>query len=222
MWKAINEIFQRWEWRLSLYQILSGGGILSTALITGWIASAQDWVNQYGALGWWIAALTGALAATLICVGIASLRYFMARASAVRTWSERVTDINPLDSQFNRRRIHLQSIVDPIGSRIIGKQFVNCELVGPANIFISPNSRLMGATFIQCDVVIAKDGAFAYNVIALENSEILNCTLWRCALFVTSDAVPHFQRMGAKFITLTGVPEIDSQSPPSIEQEKPQ
>ena len=97
MFERIQKLLDRIESRLSLWWILSTSGIFSSGLISAWIASATDWLNAYGPIAWWGAALIGALVSLSIVFVAARIRQAWINASAVKKWKEKVDHFNPLE-----------------------------------------------------------------------------------------------------------------------------
>jgi hypothetical protein len=135
-------------------------------------------------------------------------------------WRDRVDAVNPLALEFTRQRIRLQDIANPITKRIANKQFIDCELLGPANIVASKNSKLSGIGMVNCDFIVMQPDTPVHNVIVIEDTTIFGGHLLQCTVFVPPVLVKSFAEMGVKFVTLTGAPEIDNPKPPNTEAKK--
>jgi hypothetical protein len=59
MWGKIQKLFDRVERRITLVVTLGGSGVMG--VITGWLSTGVDWINQFGWFGWWLAFMVGAL-----------------------------------------------------------------------------------------------------------------------------------------------------------------
>ena len=190
-----------WLWTI-------GGGV-----VTGWAASAANLFPQYAPFSWVLAGLLGALIASLAAMCVGWLRYAVVKATAVAKWRDRVDSINPLDAAFHAKRISWQDIAHPISRKVERKRFTECDLLGPANIVMMGTGTVYGVHFFDCDIVVARPDAVLFNVIALENVEIIGGTMWRCTIIIPPEQVPTFQKqmVGNRFVTLTGVAELDNQ-----------
>lgn len=109
----------------------------------------------------------------------------------------------------------------PVTRRISGKRFINCELVGPANLILlasrSDAFTISGAGFLDCDIVVLKDEVRVFNAIGFEDCTILGGAIMNCTICVFKPVVPIFSALNANFISLTGDQEIDSRLPLSTE-----
>ena len=114
---------------LSWVPLLFGCGVV-TALgtISAWLTLHTKWLISYGPAAWWFAALLGVLIGTAFMVGFAFARYQWIKGSAIRNWGERVSSINPMDSEFHKLRISISDIVSPITGMVENKRFIDCEL----------------------------------------------------------------------------------------------
>lgn len=103
-------------------------------------------------------------------------------------------------------------MANPSNNRISRKQFTNCELRGPVNIMFTGGGSMVNCGFMNCDVVVVKPNTVIQHTIVLEGCSLYDSTVWECVIYIGPDMVREFQAMGSRFITLTGVPEIDNQS----------
>jgi hypothetical protein len=216
MFKRIGKILAWIEARITLYQFVAGSGVMSAAIITGWLASASAWIASSGPVGWWFAALIGALIATLIAVAVGWLRQLWITADAMRVWKTQVDSVNPLEPEFHKKIVRFQDVCHPITRRIRKKKFFDCELMGPANIVAVKNNKIYANSLNTCDMVVVKNApnVMVYNAIGLEEVDIMGGAIWNCTFFVTQDVAAGFHKKGAKFVTLTGISEIDSDTKP--------
>jgi len=190
-----------WLWTI-------GGGVL-----TGWAASAANLFPQYAPFSWVLAGLLGALIAGVAAMCVGWLRYAIVKATAVAKWRDQVDNINPLDAAFHSKRIFWQDLAHPISRKIERKRFTECDLLGPANIVMMGTGVVYGAHLNDCDIVVAKTDAVLFNVIILEDVEIIGGSIWRCTIFIPPQMVPTLRQQAGlnRFVTLTGVPELDNQ-----------
>lgn len=207
MIERIQKFLDRIESRIALWKIASTSGILSIGGVSAWIASVTDWLDQYGAVAWWFAGLCGALITTLIVLAFARIRYEWDKASATRKWKEQTDGVNPLEPEFHKLRIGIQEFVNPMNPRISNKKFYDCELIGPANLYLHANNTFLNSLFLNCDIIAldpnrANRKVIVNNAIALEDSELHGCQIMRCTLLLDANLVPAFQKMGAKFLTI--------------------
>ena len=135
MLEKIQKFLDRFESRASLIFMLSqGGGVLVIGGLSAYFASISNWLDVYGPIGWWFAALTAILLSVFIVYIISVIRLKFTLASANSKWKKDVDYINPLDNEFTKRRINFIDLVHPVHRSISGKKFTDCELIGPARV----------------------------------------------------------------------------------------
>lgn len=201
-----ERLSNNWALLLSLF---GGGGVMS------YFASITDWIVGYGPAAIWGTGIASALVAwialSLVAWLLARASESRARATAVEQWKNQVDTVNPLDSEFHKRRIKISDLCDPTSRSIKGKKFIGCELVGPANILLRGTSQMANSTITNCDVAVMQmhTKVRLFNVISLEDISIFDCTIWNCTVFIRPGDVAEFKALGAPFLTLTGDPKVD-------------
>lgn len=219
MGKLLDRIESRWSLWTSLL------GVPVVGAITAWLSTGVDWVNQFGAFGWWAAALVGSLIATLFAVAFAWLRYAWVVATSRSKWAEETEGVNPLAKSFREHRLSLDDIAHPISQKITGKTFYDCDLICSRNLYIHDDVSLIRNKFEDCTFMVLKADSkgmvFPGNATIIEATEFHGSTIWKANVLLPPNLVPTFLKMGATFATLTGFPEIDSQKPDGSSSRKP-
>jgi hypothetical protein len=200
-------------------RIASNWDRLAAAFIGGggmsYLAAVTDWMAAWGPLGIGAVGLLAALAVWLVLALAAILRakakLHQTSANAIEKWKEQVDSVNPLAPEFHTKRLRIGDIAHPINQRITDKRFIDCELIGPANIVLA-GAALNGASFMNCDMVVARHNAFIQNAVVLERVTMIGGKIWNTTIFIGTNDIHHFRAMGANIISLTGVPEIDNQA----------
>lgn len=170
-----------------------------------------DFLQQYAPASWWFGGLLGtSLFVFIIWLG-AKIRLEWIKGRFARQVHKQVDHFNPLDSEFQKLRMNIHHLSNPVGRRIEGKRFIDCELIGPANIIIYQNCRIDSVGFIGCDVVVGAPKATINNVVSLKDVVIFGGAIYRATVFIHPDMVKKFRKSNMNFVTLTGDPEIDSQ-----------
>ena len=188
-------------------------GAASASGASAWAAHASAWLNEYGPVPWVGSGLLGLLVFSGINALWAYARLSLANATAVRKWQDTVETINPLDSEFTRRRINSNDLRNPITGRVIGKKFIDCQFIGPANLLFLSHNYVHVEAVSECDFVVTRQTDFrVFNAVVFENAQLVGGSMWRCTIFIPPTEVPNFKKSGAKFVTLTGDPEIDKES----------
>ena len=203
---VFDRISNNWERIIAAF--VAGGGMT-------YLASITEWIKAWGPAGIGAAGLLAALAAWVGLAWASRLRgdaqLRLANATAIEKWKEQVDTVNPLAKEFHTKRVKLSDLMHPVTSRVKGKRFIDCQIMGPANLLIIDNVTITGVGFANCDVVVARPAQIRiFNVLALEDVQIFGGEIIGCTIIIQRDLVPTFQQMGVKFLTLTGVPAIDN------------
>ena len=182
----------------NIWSLISGLGVISMAGLTAWAAWAGDLFAQYAPFSWVAAGILGGLAVALTMLAAAFARLQWAQARATNKWQEAVSGVNPLKETFQGERIRIADLVSPIDSSIEGKTFIDCELIGPANMIVISTGKgkasISGSSFAATDWVLVDEGTNVHNAIALIDCTILRGTLYRVTLLVPRGAAQVFEK----------------------------
>jgi len=154
-----------------------GGGVLSYFL-----ADAAAWMEQYQPWSTYMAGLIGSLLITCILIFLSLFRRFWIRGSLESKFAERQT-LNPTQSTFERQRIYIHDLANPITGLIKNKQFSECELIGPANILFTGVGQMTKSSLNGCDLVAVQNYVMIHNTIIFEGCSLVNCDIYRCTIF---------------------------------------
>jgi hypothetical protein len=215
----IDRFVDRIGYWYGAYGMFAGGSVMG--LTAGWIASYSTWMEKFGAIGWFMTGLMAFLLFSLAALCIASVRHRWIAASAARRWSEKVDTFNPLDRDFQRKRLKFHDLASPMGRRITGKRIRDCELIGPANVFIYRDIELQSNNFVDCIFVVlwpdAKGMLLTGDAVILEATKIDDSVIFGATIMIPPQLVPTFREMGVTFATLSGDQEHDIQLPTNIQ-----
>lgn len=221
MWnpfKIIDKAVDRVGYWYGAYVILAGSSVMG--FVAGWVASYSSWVAQFGAIGWLISGLVSALLFAVIAAVSAIARHQWVKAAALNKWKKDVDQINPLESEFSKKRIKILDIADPITQTIFQKHFIGCDLIGPANIVIQGGS-ITHSGFINCDVIPMRDGVQLANAIALRECIVSRCRIANVTIYADQQGVDAFRQLGRVEFAAYTKDELLSPPPPSgIGEEK--
>lgn len=214
MWDKAQALLDRAESRLSLIIMIAGTGIFGG--ITGYLSTGVDFIYQrLGIFGFWIFAMLGALTFLAIYALYGFGRERMAVAHATRYWKESTQHINPLDSEFNKKRINIHDLAHPATNKIKSKRLIDCELFGPANIFLSHGCHLNGIVFSECDFVVTKQDLKMINAIILEDVSLIGGSIYRSVIIIHPSILGLLEsNLKPYYISSTGIPDIDQRQPP--------
>ena len=179
----------------NLYTLLPllAGGALVTAL-AAWAAWATERLSAYAPASWVAAGLLGGLSFAFAAALAAYCRQRWVSTTLLRQFHDAADRVNPLETMFTHRRIKIEDMVSPSDMTVRGKTFIDCEILGPANVVFTatrPGSGgLTDCGFINCAGARFKDDAFVPNGVAFVDCNLLRCKLHRVILLVPASAYP--------------------------------
>lgn len=182
--RRINKFFMHFEWRLSLatviWSLLVPAGSFA---LPAWAARVTGVFSEYAPLSWVVAGFAGLLlySVAVFIYGTGQQRSVRSRYDA-RFMSE-TGGVDPLAKVFEGKRIYLSDFVLPSNPYISGKNFVDCEIVGPANIFLEVGNGFADVPSIKIDSVALVADARFFNGYTFSNCNFRNCTFHRVTFF---------------------------------------
>lgn len=181
---ASNRLFRFIRWAAekvldNWLSILFLGG--ATGAVT-YLAKVSAFLQPYAPLSWAVAGLFAFLSLTgaLALYGIYSSRRALAR------FEDRRGDggtVDPRQDLFTKRTIKLGDFYHPFFRPTENVKFQDCDLFGPAIVFLS-GTHLKGNNFEQCDFVITAENASSSTAMAFKDCTFLDCTFYRVMFLV--------------------------------------
>ncbi len=180
--KRIYRAAMAWVWdRLIEHwpQIIFIGG----ASVMAYLASITVWFKRFGPIGYGVVGIGAYL---LFMVGY--LIYGLARkhVASSRLADERwkAGSINPLEGNFSNQRIKLSDFFNPFYEPVKTAKFLDCELLGPSNIFLG-GCNVFHSGFIGCQAVIIGEGKTVIGVTVFSNCIFERCKFFQVTLYMT-------------------------------------
>jgi hypothetical protein len=93
--------------------------------------------------------------------------------------------INPLDTTFEKKRIFLNDFVLPSHTFIENKNFIDCDLIGPANVYFPANNQAAPIRLPVIDAVWLSAEARFTNGFIFYNCLFRNCSFQRITMFAS-------------------------------------
>lgn len=173
------------EWRWSLANLLWGlpAGIASFAL-PAWAVKMTAAFASYAPASWVAAGFLGLLVYALAFIGIAWGRGKWVRSRYDARMLPNSGPIDPMDKTFERRRIFLNEFALPSHPLIVGKTFIDCEIIGPANVILQTGNMVTEHMYPVCDTVLMHSAANPYNGYIFRNCTFKGCSFQRLTLLV--------------------------------------
>ena len=156
------------------------------AAVTGYLANGVAFIAKLGPFGWWSAALIAFVlsAAAFALLGYSRVKFVEAKAK--RDWLKPTSAIDPMDANFNNKRISIVDIMHPMTNKCANKTFTDCDIIGPGNIVLA-NCHLSGVSFNYCDIVIEKGNVQSPNFRFFADCTFLRGTIAGCTIFVSQE-----------------------------------
>jgi hypothetical protein len=180
--KALSTV--EWSWSLAL--LLVGG--ISSFVVPAWAVRASQQFSEYAPASWVGAGFVG-----LLCLSFEYALLAWARAKWVRTeYDKRMmakgSYADPLAKTYENLRIYLNEFCLPSHALIENKTFINCEIIGPANIMLQIGNNVAEARYPICDAVLLKDDLHnIYNTIVVRNCIFRQCSFQRITYLVPKE-----------------------------------
>lgn len=191
-WLAVTQ----WLWDRTYAFVASTAG----AAMIGALAKATGWVSAYGPLAWGLIALaTFVLLYTLLIWGrsrLAAARKERAAAMIAERTAEHST-VNPLAEDFRNQRIRLVDLYTPFGDPIFDRTFRRCDLIGPAVIWLSPQTSFRrnrgdNVEYIKVNAFTAQKWP---NKLGIVRGSIEDCYLANVIIIVHDEHASNFEGM---------------------------
>jgi len=168
------------------WQAIAATGLLGMGVVTAWAASAVDAFSTYAPLSWIIAGLLGSLiAAATFLVAQLAVRLRVRNRWNVLLMAE-PQPINPIEKTFEKRRIRISEMVLPSHRVLTNKTFIDCEIVGPANLYWFRGNAAAAPYGPKIDAVYLEPKATFFNGIVLDGCIFRNCAFVNITLFVSA------------------------------------
>lgn len=200
-------------------------GVPSMGVVAAWAGSYSSYVSQFGYVGWIFVGLAASLFLSLLILVCVLARNAWINGRRTQRWIEASDTFNPMDDEFRNKRMLVRDLAHPITNAIKKKRLYNCELVGPASLFMYTGGYFKDVAFYDCIVFVLwpdRSGqVFPGNAVVLTEVEMHGGAIYNATILIPPQMIDTFLGVGMKFSTLTGRPEIDSLLQPSTSEETP-
>ena len=183
--------FSRWlstlEWQWSLWTLIKSSGVVGSFALPAWAVYATHKFAQYQPFSWVAAGLSGMLVVAIAFAVFSSARSRYVRSQYDINLYKRSGFVDPMAATFENKRIFLSDFILPSDPYIGEKTFINCEIVGPANLFFQGNYQVHEQMLPFVDAVMLNGDRNFFNGITVENCTFRRCSFKRITLMM----LPH-------------------------------
>jgi hypothetical protein len=165
------------------------------AVAVTFAASITNWLSKYGPIAWASAGIASYL--LLVC---GYWIYAKARGSLAATkFSEgrdKLSTINPLQGVFANQRIRLSDFYNTFFQATKNAKFTDCELLGPAAIYLFGSTKLEHAFFSNCEAVLLKNNTTVVGATVFDSCIFERCKFFGVTFFMSREMLIHFRESG--------------------------
>lgn len=180
----------KWLWD-SLGNLITLGTLLMGFAIPAWAVHTARIFVAYSPVSWVLAGFLGMLAVALAYLLLGMGRTRWVRAAYNRRMLARGGGaVDPMGKSFEGKRIFLNEFVLPSNVHVQGKIFIDCEIIGPANVFLMAGNNVKDGKSPKCDAVVLAAGRDFFNGYIFNDCTFRGCSLQRITLFVTEAEYP--------------------------------
>jgi hypothetical protein len=157
-------------------------GLVSFTTVAALAARATGMMASWAPLSW-----VGAGGLGFLTFAIGTWFYGVGKAKIVRNrYDARLLAqggaIDPLAKTFERKRIFLNEFVLPSVPYVEGKTFIDCEIVGPANIILRIGNNVTDHKLPICDGYVMQGDGLPHNGYVFDNCFFKGCSFNRVSL----------------------------------------
>lgn len=185
--------------------------------IPAWAASASAWLNAWGPIAWVAAGFGGFLCFVVSLWILGKFRDNWISSTIKRRFYEGTTRINPLETVFSHVRISIEDLLPPLVLRVNDKTFINCDIVGPAQIYLE-RSTMTNSGGESIDAVIGRPGASSMNGIFFINCAFRDCRFYRVTFLILESDYDLFVKDNPNVGFITHVPTGQAPLPMPVTQ----
>lgn len=205
-----SDAYDRWTGRIATAWTFLGPIVPGTAaaIVIGAAATSVSWISNFGFLGISCAALLAFFLGSASFALIGRGKLWRAIAAKKARLSQHSSPFDPMETIFQNKRIMVTDLVNPYDQIVLGKKFINCEIIGPANLLvIFSNAKFMRNNFADSDAVEIRDNAIPQNAIAFANCDFEGCRFFKVSMLFQSSSRKAADQLISNLNWLTEVEE---------------
>ena len=155
------------------------------SFLFAWAVDAARLFAGFAPFSWVMAAFIGAaFAAAIWRIGISAQHQMLRNKYDARLYAHGGS-IDPMARTFEKKRIYLNDFALPSKPLIENKTFIDCEIIGPANMVLMAGNSISDQRPPVCDALVVTDGLEPSNGYAFRNCSFQGCSFLRITMLVT-------------------------------------
>lgn len=208
------------------------GNFDKITLLAGWAASfaLPAWavkmtgiMSQYEPFSWVVAGFSGAMLAVIAYAIAAFARGKFLRAKYDSRMLAQGGFIDPLEKTFERKRIYLNEFCLPSHPFVENKAFIDCELIGPANIIFLSGNSITDARYPIVDAIYMEESARPTNGYIFKDCIFRGCNFSRVTFLVQHEETNMFRSFSlVNWLTVSPNAQTEMNFSPAIIDGQPQ
>lgn len=181
-----------WCWE-HLGNIVQIGTWVAAFALPAWAANSMTFMQQHAPASWVLAGFAGLLCMAIVYALAGWGRGVWVTANIRNRFYRQSDRFNPLDTIFQRQRIDITDLCNPMEQVVKGKKFLDCEMIGPANIlflYSAPGSaKIIGNNFSKTDAVCIANHVIPQTAVAFVDCDFERCAFYNVVLLVRDENV---------------------------------
>lgn len=110
------------------------------AIVSAYLSTGVHWISQFGAWGWFTSGLSAFVLSSAAFALNARTRLWRIEAKSRERMVGDSSLFDPMARVYENKRLYLRDLA-PLGrKKVIGKKFVNCEIIGPGTAVLGLRS----------------------------------------------------------------------------------
>jgi hypothetical protein len=168
--------------------------LAASAGFPAWATWTLGLFSDYAPLSWIVAGFCGMIIWAVVRVLLSWAYRVRVQAKYNERFIEHGGNYNPLDLIFEKKRIYLNDFALPSHPLIEGKTFVDCDIIGPANIYWHFGNQAFPIRAPIIDAICLDPEAKFNNGFIFQNCIFRNCSFQRITVFGGTEFYPDWKR----------------------------
>lgn len=184
------KFIDRWLGRLSgayTFSPLLPAGLVG--VVFGFLSQGVEWISQFGLFGWLSAGICAFAITGFGFATVARAQLWRVESKGRTQLSGESSPLDPMEPIFRNKRIKIIDLINPYDQVVLNKKFIDCEIIGPANILIMFNrSKFHNNNFERSDSIEIRDDAIPQNATNIVECDFEGCRFFKVSMLFQSSS----------------------------------